>query len=411
MILGTKIKWFSHLNKNAPVLTNVWGSMLKVLDACLIDGYSEQQATAYSIVGNNLTLTYPTAHLYQQYQVLNIKGASTPVLNGDHRIVDVSSDGLSLTIEYASLSGVVETALLLTTKIAPLGWEKVYSALNKAVYKFTMSTGISQFFFVDDTEIGGTYAATWAKYARVGLSEGYAGEFQPTGVSSPLDWSQMGASLRTAPNIYYMGTHKWFYATSTDLTSTTFSPTSTTLAGVRPWLLTGDTTYFYIIPATYPNSMYAITMGVGEYDRVHQGLKENSFLNDVQEPGLLTNGNISYMSQVGNSLINNYAKTTTLKSYLNDMPTYMKSVSLSPLSESGTSDKYSRGGPVNHFRSVFVADNIVMGSPKNLYWLGVATPYSHLQKIKQGEDIYLASTQYCYGSTLGQVVFKIGSIE
>lgn len=168
MIFGNKIKWFTHLNKNAPLLANEWGSFINVLDACLVNGYSEQQVTNISIVGNTLVLKYPQAHQYQQFQVVTITGANNDVLNGVHRITEVSVDGLSMSIEYESLVGIVETSLMLTTKITPLGWEKVYNGTNKAVYKFMKDTGKANYLFIDDSFPGAPYNTAWAKYAQQG---------------------------------------------------------------------------------------------------------------------------------------------------------------------------------------------------------------------------------------------------
>ena len=42
MAASTDIKWFRYKNKNAPQITNNWGAITPVLDACLVTGFSEQ---------------------------------------------------------------------------------------------------------------------------------------------------------------------------------------------------------------------------------------------------------------------------------------------------------------------------------------------------------------------------------
>ena len=46
---NTKIKWFRNTNKNAPQLTNNWGGLVKLFDACLINGFTAQANTWYSV--------------------------------------------------------------------------------------------------------------------------------------------------------------------------------------------------------------------------------------------------------------------------------------------------------------------------------------------------------------------------
>lgn len=410
MIYGTKIKWYSHLNKNSPLLANEWGSLINVFDACLVNGYSEQQSTNLSIVGNTLTLKYPQAHQYLQYQVINITGAQNAIINGDHRITSVSGDGLSLSIDFESLAGVVETALIVTTKLPSLGWEKVYNATGKAVYKFRKDTGVSNYLFVDDTFPGAPYNTAWAKYARIGLAENYAGDFTPQGATIPADWATFPAAV-SGSNTYF-GAYKWFYATNAESNTATNTFNTTANTGNRQWYLTGDPTYFYLINGTYTNSSWYSLFGVGEYDCVHQGFKDNTFFSPFVYDGQTSNQTASYMSSYTNLLTcdSSLAKPFyLLKNYLYDSyrPAYVNSYP--SVTQTGYTNALSTAGPVNHFRTFLRSDNIIHGSLKNLYWLALTQPYKHLQKIQQSTDVYLAVNLYTHQNTLGQFVLKIGS--
>lgn len=409
MIFGTKIKWYSHLNKNAPLLANEWGSLVKVLDACLVDGFSEQQVTDITIVGNSLILKFPTAHQYQQYQVINITGANSPVLNGNHRIVEVSLDGLSMTIDYESLNGVVETSLMLTCKLPPIGWEKVFTGTNQAVYKFVKDTGLANYLFVDDTFPGTPYNTIWSKYARVGLAEDYDGDFTPKGATIPALWSDFKATVSGSNMI--LGTHKWFYATNTESTSSTNTFHVAALAGNRQWYLVGDPTHFYMLNATAPNSIWYNILAVGEYDCMHQGFKSNALLAPFTWAGQIQTNTAGYMSLYSSGIASSKG-FYLLKSLLSDNEVFAAPVGYTNTLYSGYTNILSTSGPVNHFRILINSGGIIMGSPRNIYWLALDKPYANLQKIQQGSDVYLAFTQYLNGnSTPGQYVLKIGSSE
>lgn len=409
MKYGTKIKWYSHLNKNSPLLANEWGSLINVFDACLVNGFSEQQATNISIVGNTLVLTYTQAHQYQQYQVINITGANTAILNGEHRITYVSPNGLSLSIDFESLAGVTETATILTTKLPSLGWEKVYNATGKAVYKFVKSTGTPNYLFVDDTFPGSPYNTTWAKYARVGLSESYTGDFTPQGATIPTDWSTFPSAVSGANT--YFGAYKWFYATNQESTTATNSFNVAAGAGNRQWYLVGDPTYCYLVNGTLVNSVWYSLFGVGEYDCIHQGFKDNVFLAPFIWNGQVSSQAAGYMNSYTNSLISINLNFPILKSYISDSQQMASVNSYSGISATGSLNTLSVAGPVNHFRTFVRANNIILGSLKGLYWIGLLQPYRHLQKIQQSTDIYLNINQYVSSGSLGSYVLKIGSSD
>lgn len=409
MIFGTKIKWFSHLNKNAPLLANEWGSFINLLDACLVNGYSEQQVTNISIVGNTLVLKYPQVHQYQQYQVVTITGANNAVLNGPHRITEVSSDGLSMRIEYESLVGIVETSLILTTKITPLGWEKIDSGTNKAVYKFIKDSGVPAYLFVDDTFPGDPYTTTWAKFARVGVSEDYLGNFTPLGATIPQNWDNFAVS-KTASSLF-LGTCKWFYAANSDSLFTSRN-NNVVANGNRSWYISGDSSYIYFLNDLYPGDSGYVVYSAGEYDCIHQNFKNNVYLNSTDYRLNLLSDILPNFSSNQNLIANNASNVSLniLKSYISESakPSYL--TSYPGISVSGYSNVLSKAGPINFFRTNLISESILHGSLKSLYWLGVSEPFLNLQTIVKTKSIYKAFTSYA-DSYKGQFLLKIGSEE
>ena len=75
MVASTDIKFYVHSNNNAPQLQNAYGSMIGVLDACLVNGISLGLASSLTAMGTTVTAVFSTAHNLMQYQVLKIVGA------------------------------------------------------------------------------------------------------------------------------------------------------------------------------------------------------------------------------------------------------------------------------------------------------------------------------------------------
>ena len=91
MVASTDTKYFLYTNANAPQITNVWGQLCALLDACLVDGFNQQDVASLSINNNVITATYPVAHGYFDGQVLLVSDAVDSSLNKEHRIVSTPS--------------------------------------------------------------------------------------------------------------------------------------------------------------------------------------------------------------------------------------------------------------------------------------------------------------------------------
>ena len=152
MLTDTSVKFFNSSNLNSPLLNTDWGALIRLYDACLVDGINTLNISSLTIEGNTaetcdiVTVTYLVPHGYQQYQVLLLSGAQVELLNGEHRIQSVSTDGLSLTFKINSNLGDAGNTQNIMTKLAPFGWTKEYSGVNRAVYKMNSSNGPNHYF-------------------------------------------------------------------------------------------------------------------------------------------------------------------------------------------------------------------------------------------------------------------------
>ncbi len=159
------VKWYTSAMPSAPVLTGLAGSLVAVLDACLVTGFGSRTLTSLSVTSEVATATIGAGHTYQQHSIVKIEGATPTELNGEKRILSVTGTQFTFAaadVEDGSASGTI------TASMPPGGWDKVYSATNKAVYRpqdLVAATGILT--RVDDTGTRPTEAG------RVALLRGY----------------------------------------------------------------------------------------------------------------------------------------------------------------------------------------------------------------------------------------------
>lgn len=396
------LRWYSHLNINAPKLDNTWGSLIRVLKSCLSEGFGEKPVDAYNVFGETVTLTFTEAHGFLQHQLITVTGAEETPLDGTYRVTDVP-DTKSLKFQITKAVPTITT--ILTVRLDPLGWETLYDEDNKAVFKTSATEGPNHCLFVDNSLPTG-YTTTWAKFANFGLAEDHSAAFEPKGLTHPAVWSDLnpkgsGASMT-------LGANKIFYNvnSSYDLGSS-IAPTYGSTNGSVDWYLIGDGSYFYLLNGIKIGSTNMIMTGMGQYDCLHAGFNHNTFLCPMSYDAQAANGT-SNMSLDFCSLASTNRGLKTLANYADTSGKVLNTSSYNGLVSSGSSNILGSAGPTNLFK-VYVRDsrNILMGSLKNIYWLAVQQPYSNRQIFKQGSDIYIAITSYL-SNTSCQVVFKIG---
>lgn len=284
MVASTDIKFYVHTNNNAPQLQNTYGSMINVLDACLVDGINIGPISSLTASGKTVTATFGSAHNLMQYQVIKITGAAQAEFNGEHRILSIP-DTSSFTFELAAVPSVPTATGTISASLPPLGWEKPFSSSNpngggKAAYRSLNLLLPSRPFLRVVDELDPAYTATYAKYAKVGIVEDMTDIDTMLGAQAPFDSSD--------PNLNWVGTGsgasvingwaKWYYARSMSfLTGSTSSDTVTPLSGNRSWLIVGSSDWFYLLPTAIVDVNH-IAYGFGCYDRISDADISNWFL-------------------------------------------------------------------------------------------------------------------------------------
>lgn len=148
--VDTSVKFFTDDMAGASAISGTAGALITILDACLVNGFGSKTATSVTVAGGIATVTFSggvSAAVAQS--VILVAGAtgSWTDLNGEQKVL--SANTTTVTFATALADGTATGTI--TFKMAPLGWTKVYSGTNKAVYKPSDVAASSALLRVDDS--------------------------------------------------------------------------------------------------------------------------------------------------------------------------------------------------------------------------------------------------------------------
>ncbi|WP_219211950.1 hypothetical protein [Variovorax boronicumulans] len=148
-VVDTSVKLFLDTMANAPVLTKQPGSLVALLDACLVLGFDAKTATSLTVADGVATLQHPGTHAAVPDSVILVSGVTGALtaLNGEQKIVSKATG--SLTFATAAPNGTAAGTVVF--KMAPAGWEIVYTAPDVRVYRSLDPTSSKMLLKVDDT--------------------------------------------------------------------------------------------------------------------------------------------------------------------------------------------------------------------------------------------------------------------
>ena len=89
--VDTSVKHFHSDMLNAPVLSGTAGSLISVLDACLVNGFDLKSATGLVVAGGVATLSFSGTHSATVGSVILVAGSSITALNGEQKVTEVAS--------------------------------------------------------------------------------------------------------------------------------------------------------------------------------------------------------------------------------------------------------------------------------------------------------------------------------
>lgn len=161
MPLDTSVHYFRSTHTGAPTLTGQAGSFIALLDATLVNGWGTGTVDSVVISGGVATVTRGGGHPFEIDMVCEIAGATVTggTLNGERKVLSVIS-ATQYTIDADGIPNQTATGTI-THKVAPAGWQKVFTGTNLAVYRSLDVTGNRFYLRVDDT---GTTLARFVGY-------------------------------------------------------------------------------------------------------------------------------------------------------------------------------------------------------------------------------------------------------
>lgn len=252
MVTGKTVKFFTSKNNSAPQLLNVQGSMLTLLDACLVSGIQVGTVASLTASGTTATATFGMTHNLMKHQIIRISGANQAEFNGDFKIKQIVNTN-TITFELNALATVANATGTINCLLAPLGFEKTFSSTTalgggRAAFRSKdKSLPNRPFLRVVDERIS-SYSNNYAKYAKVGIVENMTDINTMTGVQAPYinsaptrNWNPTGSGADIKN-----GWAKWYYCLvgENNVDSTNLANFSITAGD---WLVVGTDTGFYIM--------------------------------------------------------------------------------------------------------------------------------------------------------------------
>jgi hypothetical protein len=143
------VVWFDSSDVGSPVLNNAAGSLIAVLDACLVTGFNNKAVTSIVVASGIATATC-NGHGFSNVASKDvlIAGATPAGLNGRKTLTFVDTNTFKFDATGISDQNATGT---ITAKRDSLGWVKEFSGTNKAIYKRTDINATTMRLRVDDT--------------------------------------------------------------------------------------------------------------------------------------------------------------------------------------------------------------------------------------------------------------------
>lgn len=212
--VDTSVKFFHSGMPGAPVLQTVTGSLIALLDACLVNGFGALTLTSLVVSGGVATAAFAGTFPALPESVVQIGGATGPWsdLNGEQKVTALGSG----TFQFATAlpSGTATGAI--TAKMAPAGWGIPFTGTNLRAYRSNDLTGTARHFLrvSDVMNPAVTMSARVVGYETMTAISTGTGLF-PTNAqqNGGLNWAHgyPGAAETTPLNWTIIANHRRFY--------------------------------------------------------------------------------------------------------------------------------------------------------------------------------------------------------
>lgn len=244
------VQMYKSTDLNAPVLTGQVGSLITLLNKCLVDGYTTAAVSGIVESGTNYTVTLGSANttLNPAGQYITIAGASPAGMNGTWRI-NTYTDSTHVIITGPGGLGAI-TGGAITYAKAGLQWTKPFAAgTNSQTYRSADAASNQLYLQVIDNAA----TAGGAKEAQIYGAEAMSADQTVTS-------GQFPTAVQYANGLC-------------------FRKSTTADATARAWTLFGDDKTFYLIPNTGDAAVQSFsTMGFGHFISFKSGDAFNTFI-------------------------------------------------------------------------------------------------------------------------------------
>jgi hypothetical protein len=151
--MSNPVQFFRADDVGAPQLTNAMGSLIAVLDACLVNGYNPKaMADIVSIVstGDVAKITFAAAHGYRELQTLAVT-LPDPQYSGNFKVISSTTTEITFKLAAVPTNATVVPNASSTIKVKGAAWVKEFSETNKAAYRPALRTAERCYMAVDDS--------------------------------------------------------------------------------------------------------------------------------------------------------------------------------------------------------------------------------------------------------------------
>jgi hypothetical protein len=196
----TSVKYFHSGLTGAPVLSGTAGSLVAVLDACLVNGFAVSAVASLVVASNIATATISGGHSAEVGSVVLVSGATPSGLNSEKKVLSVGAGNTTLTFDAPGISDQTASGTI-SLKLAGAGWSKEFTGTNLAAYKSNNVAGTGCRLRVDDTAGKTARVVGYETMTASGSAPGSANDFavlQNTGAELWMarSYTAVGASTR-----------------------------------------------------------------------------------------------------------------------------------------------------------------------------------------------------------------------
>lgn len=267
--MTNRVQIFKSTDASAPTLTGQTGSLITLLNKCLVDGYSTASVTSITRSGSTVTATLGSANTtLVTGDFVTIAGAVETDYNGDYQIT--VTDSTHFTYSIATTPTTPATGTITYAK-AGLQWTKPFAAGTNAQTYRSADAGSNQFYLqvIDNGATGGG-----AKEAQV-----------------------YGAEVMTADQTVSSGRFPTSAQASSGLCLRKSASANST---ARDWTLIGDDRTFYLITNTGDGSGVQMHgLGFGHFISHKSGDGYNTFIAASSSFNLSSSNNCGFLGAGG----------------------------------------------------------------------------------------------------------------